>query len=427
MKNKTFKRIKPLKSNLHKISYLQKFKQMKTKVIMIIIIVFFTNIIMYSQKNKYLLSKIAYEKADFTKSFEHINNFIVEYPKNEKALSLKIDILFKLNNYTEVKENILLLNKYKNKDYYLLLSRAYAGLSNQKKTLENFKLYMKTRFKKSEAIIKSYKEFDILLKNKDWVNIWKKDMYSNREKLINNAEYAFNIKNYPEAEVYIDKYLLKYKKSEKAYYMKALINFKNKDYKNALKNYEKAINIESNSNKINLAYATCLIELKKTKKAFKTLNKIIETDSSEIDAFFQRAKLALITNNIENAQDDIDYYIQYYPENEGAIFLSAQIDFKAGDFLSAIPKYGKLIKQNPAKEEYFIGRANAYIKTETYRYAINDYSMALDLNPKLSKIYYKKANAHLKLGETKQACTNWNYSYKLGNNQCTKLIYRYCK
>ena len=67
------------------------------------------------------------------------------------------------------------------------------------------------------------------------------------------------------------------------------------------------------------------------------------------------------------------------------------------------------------------------MKTETFRFAIYDYSMALDLNPRLSDVFFKKGNAHLKINEIKQACANWNYSYKLGNNQCTKLIYKYCK
>ena len=209
--------------------------------------------------------------------------------------------------------------------------------------------------------------------------------------------------------------------------MKALVYNEKKNYKKALNNFERALNLKTDDNKVNLAYAACLIELKKTKKSLLILNKIIETDSTEIEAFYHRAKLAFLTNNLENAQNDINFYLQYYPDNENVNYLAAQIDFKAGDFLSAIPKYGKLIKINPAKEEYFIGRANAYMKTETYRYAIKDYSMALDLNPRLSEIYYQKANAHFKLGEKKQACTNWNYAYKYGNNQCTKLIYKYCK
>ena len=391
------------------------------------LVVFLLNTTVFSQTNKYLLSKIAYEKADYSKSLKHISTYMSGLSDDSKAILLKVDILFKLGIYKDIEENILRLTKHKNRDYYLLLSRTWAGLDNQKKSTEYLNLYMKTRYKKSEAVIKSYKEFDILIKNEEWVSLWQKDWYSKWEKMINNAEYAISIKSYSEAETILDELLLKYSRSYKAFYMRAIVWNEKKNYKKALKNFESALNLKKDDNIVNLAYSACLIELKKTKKALPILNKIIETDSTEIDAFYYRAKLSLLTNNLENAQEDIDFCLKYYPDSENINYLAAQIDFKAGDFLSAIPKYGKLIKTNPAKKEYFIGRANCYMKTETYRYAINDYSMALDLNPKLPEIYYQKANAHLKLGEKKQACTNWNYSYKLGNNQCTKLIYKYCK
>ena len=398
---------------------------MKNTILILMFI--FISINIFSQENKYLLSKIAYEKANYIESLSYLDMFVEKYPENKKALFLKIDVLFKTKKYDDAKTNILKLNKHKDKDYYLLLARAWAGLNKKKESIDNLKLYIQTRYKKSEAIIKSYKEFDILIKNSEWIGIWKKDIYSQRERLLNNAKYAFSIKNFSEANIYLDKYLLKYKKSAEAYFLNAEISAAKNEYKNALINYSKAIDLEENSNEINLAYAVCLIELKKGKKALQVLNKIIENDSTEINAFYQRAKLNLLINKLEKAQEDIDFYLKYYSENEKAIYLSAEIDFAANDFLSAIPKFGKLIKQNPAKEEYFIGRANSYMKTKTYKYAINDYSMALDLNPKLANVYFKKANAHKELGEIKEACASWNYSYKLGNNKCSKLIYKYCK
>ena len=398
---------------------------MKHKIVIVLMFFFATNI--FSQENKYLLSKQAYEKANYSEALSYLEKFITKYPKNKKALSLKNEILFKNRNYADAKKNILELNKNQNKDYYLLLARAWAGLNNKNAAIANLKLYMQTRHKKSEEIIKSYVEFDILTKNSEWVNIWKKDMYSRRERLLNNAIYAYSIKNYSEAQIYLNEYLNKYKQTANAYYINAKINFIKGNYKIASVDFKKAINLTSNNHKINLDYAICLINIGKNKKALQILNVIIKNDNTEIESYYHRANIFFIQNKLEDAQNDIEYYLQYYHRKENAIYLSAKIDYKYGNYLTAIPKFSSLIKQKPNNPDYFIARADSYIKTKTYHYAINDYSMALDLNPKMADVYFKKANAHLKLGETKQACVNWNYSYKLGNNQCTKFIYKYCK
>ncbi|MBN1251753.1 MAG: tetratricopeptide repeat protein [Bacteroidales bacterium] len=398
---------------------------MKTKISILFLIIFYSVNSLNAQTDNYLLSKISYQKKDYPKSLEYINAYLNQYPNSENAILLNINILFQIKDYNKAIDNILKISR--NNDYYLMLARAFSGINNTSKAVENMDLYLKTRNKKSEAEIKSFKEFDILFKNEAWVNLWKKDWYQKKEKILNDAEYAYSLKNYDEAENIINELLDKYNKSYKAFYIRGLINFNKKNLKQALSDFESAINLNKKDINLNLDYALCLVELNKTKKAFEIYEDILKNDSTELKAFYGRAKLGLATNNLANAQSDIEYYLQYYPDNEDVNYLAAQIDFKAGDFLSAIPKFGKLIKINPAKEEYFIGRANCYMKTETYKYAIFDYSMALDLNPKLSEVYYQKANAHYKIGQIEQACANWNYSYRYGNTECTKLIYKHCK
>jgi len=399
------------------------------KQVNIILIVFITlsQSFVHGQTNAFLNAKVSFEKMQFGQCLEFLNQHISEYPKYENAILLRAKTYLELKSYQLALEDISKLKVSSNNEIYLLLARAYAGATKNELAIEHLSKYMASNTKLPEPIIKSFPEFHTLMLSEGWLNFWKTIRYTNKEILINNAKYAIKTGNYAEAADRLDECMAKYPRSAEAFYLRGNVYFNSKDYKFAWDLYENALQIEPKFQECILAKANCGNRLGKYKTSLDLFNSIIKSDSLTISAYPGRAESLVELGNLEQAKSDISKYREYYPENTDIQLLEAYIDTKNGDFLSAIANYSKLIKANPAKAEYFINRANAYMLTKTYKYAIKDYSMALDLEPKNIEVYKSKAKAHQLEGELTQACFEWQHAAKLGDIESMDNLHKYCK
>lgn len=380
-----------------------------------------------SQNNLYLKAQVAYEQSDFDASSNYLNDYLKEFGSNDKAVFLRAKSNLQLKKYQLVLDDISMLKPGFNDEILLIKARANAGLANSESAIQLLDKYLDSNKKEAEPIILNYPEFQELKANEGWQILWKEERYSKNEMLLNNALYAIKSNKIAEAGDRLDELIARYKRSNEGYYYKGKILFEKKNYTEALKMFENALEIEPDNIDYQLEVAKSNVKLKKQKKAIEQFNAIIANDSLYLPAFLGRAEAYLLNKDYENAEVDISKFRGYYPQNPEAQFVNAEINSQSGDFLSAISTFGKLIKANPAKADYFIGRANSYMATKTYKYAIKDYSMALDLDPKNIEVYKLKANAHKLAGETKKACIEWEHAIKLGDIESMNLRRKYCK
>lgn len=393
---------------------------------MLIFSVFVSGLVI-GQTNPYIQAQILFDKKQYKQAVELLNLHIATYPKHGKSIKLRAESNIELRNYQLAIDDISKLKYTEFDDTYLLLARAYAGIQKNDLAFENLNKYLSTNTKIPEPDIKSYPEFQLLKSNNTWVNLWKTDRYTSKEIILNNAKYAIKSDNLAEAADRLDEYLIKYTRSAEAYLLRGNIYYENNEFKLASDCYEKALKIEPKDEACLLAQAQCNNKLHKYKSANELFNSIIQSDSLVIAAFYGRAKSLVELGETELAKGDIVKYRTYYPDNADAQYLEAYIDTKNGDFLNAIANYGKLIKANPARPDYFIARANAYMVTKTYKYAIKDYSMALDLNPRNVEVFKLKAKAHELAGEINQACNEWHHAANLGDVESMDNLHKYCK
>lgn len=398
---------------------------MKIKLVLFLVLLLCFN--MQAQNNLIVKAKIAFENKEFEIAEENLESFIIKYPKNKQAILLLAKTNIELGDYNQAVSYLKEIKTTFHNSVILLEARANAGLGNNDVALIQLDSYLKSNKKISEKEIFNIKEFAQLKKLPRWNIIWEKDRYSNKEKMLINIEYAIKTGKFDEANERLDIFLSKYKRNSKAYYLKAELLYDMKNFKESAKMIQEAIELDSKKLDYKLTGANCLMKLKKSKKAILEYTEILKKDSSIIEANLGRAEAYLNDSKYEEAENDISLYRSYYPKSYQARALHATINNKSGDYLGAISKYGKLIKLNPSKEKYFIGRANSYMETKTYKYAIKDYAMALDLNPKNIEIYKKKALAHKMLGEDAKACAEWKHAAKLGDIDSMEMLYKHCK
>jgi len=381
----------------------------------------------FGQSNLYLKAKIAFDHLQNKETVEYLNQYLISQPKHNEAILLRAKANIELASYQNAIEDLLNLKSSTGDEYYLLTSRAYAGLNKPDMAIEQLYKYLNTNTKQPESVVKSFREFNILRTNDLWTDLWKNVKYSAKEEILHNAKFAIRSGNYAEAADRLDECLIKYPKSADALYFRGNVYFFNKDFKSALKCIKSALQIKPEINDYIFSQALCENKLMKYKTALDLFNKVIKKDSLNLSAFFGRSEAYAGLKLYDNARSDISKYLRYYPENTEAQFLKANIDAESGDYLSAIANFGKLIKTNPSRPEYFLSRANAYMSTKTYKYAIKDYSMALDLDPKNAEVFKLKAKAHQLNGEMKQACNEWFYAARLGDVESRDMLYKYGK
>ncbi len=397
---------------------------MKNYIIIAIIIFFYSQ--SYAQSNKFVMAKIAFDNKNYEKAEILVDDYCQKYENDKKAIFLRSNIKLELKKYEKALANLSKLKPNFAPNILLLKARANAGLNNNDLAIKQLDEYLSSRKKEPEPIIMSYPEFAKLKKTEEWTQIWKNERYSRKEQSLNNVFYALKTKKYAEANDRLDEFLSKYKTHSYAHYLKSKLLYKDKKYREALKHAEQSVEKDDKSIEYKQLKAKCLTKLKKTRKAIALFNVIIAKDSVYLQAYKGRAEAYMNSNEHEKAENDIAKYRKYYPDEIEAKLLNAKINDKGGDYLGAIKNYGQLIKENPAEAEYFIGRADAYLKTKTYKYALRDYSMALDINPKKIYAYKQKALIYKQLGNTKKACSEWKYAAQMGDMKSIDNLKKYC-
>jgi len=395
--------------------------------ILIIVALFFLPLDLLSQGNLYLEAKVASESNLHEKAVQLLNNYLTKYPKSSHAIFLRAQSNLELSNYQKVIDDIRLLKTTYHKDILLMQARSNSGLGKKDLSIEQLDKYLQSTKKIPAPVIQSYAEFQQLKQTDHWKSLWANERYTKKEQLLNNAIYAIKSERYAEAEDRLNELINRYSRSHKALYLRGKLLFEKKDYAGALKDFENAVKLEDDELEYQCALAQCYAKLKRGKKAVQKFKEVISEDTLFIAAYLGRAEAYLVSNDYENAEEDIAKYRFYYPSNLEAQYLNAAINVKTGDFLSAISTYGKLIKSDASKTEYFVGRAKSYMATKTYKYAIKDFSMALDLDPKNIEVYKLKALAHKDNGEIEKACIEWKYAAKLGDVDSMDNLKKYCK
>ena len=98
----------------------------------------------------------------------------------------------------------------------------------------------------------------------------------------------------------------------------------------------------------------------------------------------------------------------------------------AGNHLSGIEYFTMLINNDKESPEYFIARADAYLKSNNHALARFDLSQALDLNPSISDAWCKMGVVLQKDDKPDDACYYWRRALQMGNREAAEYIYRYC-
>jgi tetratricopeptide (TPR) repeat protein len=245
-----------------------------------------------------------------------------------------------------------------------------------------------------------------------------------------NDEVLFTdvIKKYPDCSIayinkgwyyynYLSEYVYKNNFSQRKKYIYKAID----DFNNAIKY---AVSPET---KVKAYYnsATAKAACNRHKEALQEFNAALEIDPEYYVIYINRANTEIALNDFEKAMEDLNIAVEKLPDSPIAWNSRAKIKGLQGDYKGALIDASKAIELDPYFVEAYNNRANAKSALNDKTAALQDYNKAIELNPNFDQLYVNRGIVKKEIGDINGAFADFNKAIELNpdNNIARQWLY----
>lgn len=168
------------------------------------------------------------------------------------------------------------------------------------------------------------------------------------------------------------------------------------------------------------------LEQERTSAALANFNTCIDTDSTIIEAFYNRGVTKFLLNDFEGAKSDISNFLNKDTTAE-AYNVRGSCYYKLGDLDNALRDFAMALAIDPEYAEAHFHRGHVLFQLKDFSSAIDDYSMAIDNDYKPAIAYFNRALARLAIFETDEACADLRKAIELEHPQAEAYVKKYCE
>ncbi len=359
---------------------------------------------------------------------------IISFSEALKLMPLNVDILkkrgqayYRNKNYDKALIDFRNIEMKKPGQGLYNIACCYAYKGEGIKAIETLEKHLKTPYRHPKNKIKLDPAFKEIDESKEWNKLWSKDWHNSYEMKLSDARYALKNKKYNEVFEITDPLLSGSSNRHETYYIRAMALKSQGDFKQALRDLDKAVKGRKDELSYRFERAEVLQKLNKDKRALDDYNYIIEKNPYLPKAYYLRGIVQNKQKAYEAASEDIKLYIQCFPNDVDALYECGKCYFGSESYLEALGYFNKVLANSPSKSHYFKARAETYYKTKTYEYAIRDYTMALDLSPRDGDTYLKRGLSYIEIFNYTKACRDFKRAFELGILDADDLAKQYCK
>ena len=188
------------------------------------------------------------------------------------------------------------------------------------------------------------------------------------------------------------------------------------EYKEAILDYDKAIELNPNYYKAYSNRAVAKQELKEYKEAIADFDKAIELNPKYALFYSNRGDLKQILKECKDAITDYDKAIELDPKYTQAYIHRGDLKQGLKEYKDALTDYDKAIELNPNRSGSYNNRGNVKQELQEYKSALADYDKAIELNPNFTEAYNNRGNAKYNLQEYKNAIADYDKAIELNPN-----------
>jgi tetratricopeptide (TPR) repeat protein len=232
------------------------------------------------------------------------------------------------------------------------------------------------------------------------------------------------------------------------------------DYKGAIEDFTKSIDLSKNAN----AYSRrgyAYLMLGNYGASISDETEALRLQESLISAYFVRGAARYETADYKGAKQDLTIFLGEDHSNAIAFNYMAAIDFMDQDFKGALENYNEVYRLEPKYPDISTNRGMMRHYNQDFAGAIQDYNEALAINPGNATAYNNRGAAKMMLkdlnaamadfnkaislndkyadaydnrgrvkqaqGDTEGACADWQLAYANGLEASKELIMKFCK
>ena len=200
-----------------------------------------------------------------------------------------------------------------------------------------------------------------------------------------------------------------------------------KDFPGALKELDKAIELNSKDiSSINMR-GLVKFELGKHQDALEDFNKVVAIDPNSFSAYHNRANAKILLKDYEGAIADFDMAIKLNPQSSIEYHRRGEARFEIGDYNGAIKDFTVSLQLNPKNEQALVTRGTSKYNVGDYKGAIKDYDKTLEINPRDSVALLKRGLSKMQLGLVESGCLDFKESLRLGYKEAQEYINKFCR
>lgn len=234
------------------------------------------------------------------------------------------------------------------------------------------------------------------------------------------------LKNYSSAIIWMDSALM-LEPGQPDYYVNRGVAKEKIDEASAIDDYKKALTIEPN-------HAIALKNLSILNRKYgnntsanEQLEQAIESDSSMLYPYLERAYQRIEGGYFKGAVEDYTRALAIRNDDPEIWFNRGLAREKLKDWTGAYADYTRAIDLNEKLDKAWLSRGNVLMKQAKYKEALDDYTVAITFRSDYALAYYNRAIAKEKLNLDTEACLDLNRALELGQKIDPKMKAKVCK
>lgn len=194
----------------------------------------------------------------------------------------------------------------------------------------------------------------------------------------------------------------------------------------ALQAYEKLIDLNFKTSVAAKEKAKIHLNRKDYPNAIKALDIAINSDNKDFETFYLRGYCHLKIENLNSANLDFERSIALNKVHKPSIQNKAYTSFKLENYEDAVSDFTKVLELSPNDKDTRLNRGLSSLKLKKYNLAYLDFSKVISTEPNHAIAFYNRANAAIGLDKNNEACQDMRQAAKLGYEEAFNHIRQIC-
>lgn len=244
---------------------------------------------------------------------------------------------------------------------------------------------------------------------------------------LKNAQVAYGSNELERALAYADSALSQEPEIPGGLKLRGDIKQRMVDLHGALLDYVKAEKFEPDNSRLFVSRSAVHITEGRLKEAMRDIDRALELDEADPDAWYNRACANYLGRNNEGALRDLDQALELRPNSADALFLRGVVKGELFKENEGIVDIEAALGLKPGLADGLMSLGVLQYETKDYEMAIGTFTRVVDAKDEtLKDALYYRADCYYALKNKEKACESWRAAAELGEADSRFIVRNYC-